>query len=75
MIGFREPKLPDVQCQTLYFFHSGDPGCSREGRKAKRAAKGVTGDIAGAPFATLRLSRRADHARVKEMLRGTLTAN
>jgi hypothetical protein len=29
----------------------------------------------GAPFATLHPSRRADHARVKEMHRGTLTVN
>ena len=75
MIGFQKPKLPDGRFQTLYFLHSGAPGCSREGRKTKRVAKGVTGAIAGAPFATLRPSRRADHSRVKEMLRGTLTAN
>jgi hypothetical protein len=75
MIGFPRPRPSEGRFQPLHFLHSGAPGCSREGRNAKRAAKGVTGTLTDAPFATLRPSRRADHSRVKEMHRGTLTVN
>lgn len=75
MIGFPRPRPSEARINPLHFLHSGAPGQSREGRKAKRAAKGVTGGSAGTPVATLRPSRQDDPSRAKEMHRGTLTVN
>jgi hypothetical protein len=47
----------------IFSFHSGVHGCSWESGKAQSgSAKDVTDAFPGATFATLPLSRRADHS-------------